>query len=361
MFSYILKSDNSHNKQYFNEGFMTNIKMIARKAGVSIATVSRVMNGSKPVSSDLQERVFAAVEQLNYKPNSIARSLILNKTNLIGVVVPDVSNGFQARILAGIESYSAQTNYRVIICNVYHNLKYKKNYLSILLDRHVDGIILLHETGLEEIEAFQKNSRVPLVFASVQTEGSNIPFVGIDEVGAARDAVRYMVGKGHQSVGLIYGEGTALGHLRRNGYLDALGEAGIEVDYDYMIQTCCGVDEGYEAMGKLLALPQRPSAIFCVSDEMAVGAMNKALDLGLRVPEDISIMGFDDIDLSRVVRPKLTTVHQPIETIGIEAARHLIALIESKGNAISAPLILPHSIVERETLASVTPTNDIPL
>lgn len=341
---------------------MPNIKMIARKAGVSIATVSRVMNGTKPVSPELQKRVYDAVKQMNYKPNSIARSLILNKTNLIGVVVPDVSNSFHAQLLSGIERYAAQADYGVIICNVYRNLDKQQKYFNLMLERHVDGIILLHDNTLEELAAFQKISATPIVFASVPVEGAEIPFVGIDEVGAAYDAVSHLISKGHKNIGLIYGECYALGNLRKEGYCKGLKDHGIPVRDEAMIQCPSNVECGYQAMEQLLQLENYPTAVFCVSDEMAIGALDCALDRGLNVPGDISLIGFDDIDLSQVVRPKLTTIHQPINEIGREAARLLIDIIERKGKDtmrnesgeltadIQSRIILNHSLVERETV-----------
>ncbi len=345
---------------------MPNIKMIARKAGVSISTVSRVMNGSKPVSPELEKRVYEAVKQMDYKPNSIARSLILNKTNLIGVVVPDVSNSFHAQLLSGIEAYAAEAEYGVIICNVYRSWEKQQKYFNLMLERHVDGIILLHDNTLEELAAFQKISNTPILFASVPIKGSEIPFVGIDEVKAAYDAVCHLIAKGHREIGLIRGECYALGTLRGEGYRRALEDNGIPFREEIVVHRPSGVEYGYQAMEELLKLESHPSAVFCVSDEIAVGALDCVLDRGLRVPEDISLIGFDDIDLSQVVRPKLTTVHQPIHEIGRESARLLIDLIERKGKTagksgtpeaaeeICTRIILDHSLVERETVMEKT-------
>jgi LacI family transcriptional regulator len=319
------------------------------------------MNGSKPVSPELQKRVYDAVQQMNYKPNSIARSLILKKTNLIGVVVPDVSNSFHAQVLSGIEECAAQADYGVIICNVYRNLK-KQKYFNLMLERHVDGIIMLHENSLKELYDFQKTSSTPLLLASVPLEVENIPFVGINEVSAAYDAVRYLTAKGHRDIGLIYGDCTALGILRVEGYENALKDHDIPVKKELMVQCPCNVAQGYQAMEQLLKLDRRPTAVFCVSDEMAIGALDCILDKGLKVPDDISLIGFDDIELGQVVRPKLTTIHQPIKEIGKEAARLIIDIIEKKRKAsvgkdpdgykagLQTRLILKHSLVERETV-----------
>jgi LacI family transcriptional regulator len=319
------------------------------------------MNGSKPVSPDLQKRVYDAVQQMNYKPNSIARSLILKKTNLIGVVVPDVSNSFHAQVLSGIEEYAAQSDYGVIICNVYRNLKQQK-YFNLMLERHVDGIIMLHENTPKELIDFQKTSSTPLLLASVPLEVKNIPFVGIDEVSAAYDAVRHLIEKGHRDIGLIYGDCTALGILRVEGYEKALKDHGVSVRQELKVQCPCSVAQGYQAMDQMLRTGFRPTAVFCVSDEMAIGALDCILDKGLRVPDDISLIGFDDIELGQVVRPRLTTIHQPIKEIGREAARLIIDIIEKKGKAsggnepaegdrgLQTRLILKHSLVERETV-----------
>ena len=203
------------------------------------------------------------VKQMDYKPNSIARSLILNKTNLIGVLVPDVSSSFHAQLLSGIESYAASgQNIGVIICNIYRNWDKQQKYFNLMLERHVDGIILLHDHTLEELSAFRKISSTPLLFASVPVEGATIPFVGIDEVKAAYDAVTYLISKGHRKIGLIHGECYALGTLRREGYCKALTDHGIALRDDLMVHRPDGVEYGYQAMEQLLHLENYPSAVF---------------------------------------------------------------------------------------------------
>ena len=325
------------------------IKFIARKAGVSPATVSRVLNGTKPVSKALQARVLEEVERYGYRPNSLARGLIQGKSSLIGVIVPNVSDLFHAKVISGIEAGANEHGYNVILSNIYTDMERQKRAFAILRERRVDGIILLHENTPRQMEEILPLVEVPLVLASVNVPGSCLPTVGIDDERAAYDTVSYLIRLGHRRIGGIFvSDSYTLNDLRRRGYLRAMAEHGLPVEERYMVTAACTMEEGEAAAEQLFRETPPPTALFCVADELALGAANYLLDRGYRLPEDVSITGFDDINLASVLRPKLTTIHQPMEEIGRRAAGMLLSLM--KGTPLEQThVVLPHRLIVRES------------
>lgn len=324
------------------------IKFIARKAGVSPATVSRVINQTKPVSEELRQRVMAQVEQYGYRPNFMARSLIRGKSSLIGVIAPNVSDIFHAKIISSIEQRANQFGHNVIVSNIYTDFDKQRRSFEIMRERRVDGIILLHENSPEQMEAVQHLIQVPLVLASVNVPGSALPAVGIDDELAAYDAVSYLIRLGHRRIAGVFAEGYTLDVLRRNGYLRALEDQGVPVREEYLYSTTYGMEQGEEAMEHLFRCKEPPTAVFCISDELAIGGLNYLLDRGYRLPDDVSIFGFDDINLASAVRPKLSTIRQPIEEIGRQAAEMLVTMIDAKPLA-ERRTIFPHRLIIRDS------------
>lgn len=325
------------------------IKFIAKKAGVSPSTVSRVLNGTKPVSEELRQRVMHEVNRYNYRPNFLARGLILKKSDLIGVIAPNVSDIFHSKIISGIEASANEYGHNVIVSNIYTDLQKQKRSFEIMQERRVDGIILLHENSPQQMEEMLSLVEVPLLLASVNIPGTHLPTVGIDDEQAAYDAVSYLIRLGHKRIGGIFVEDSyTLNVLRRRGYQRAMEESGLPVDEGYVATTSYSMEQGEAATEQLFRNPLPPTAIFCVSDELALGAANYLLDRGYRLPEDVSIIGFDDINLASVLRPKLCTIHQPIEEIGCRAAKALISLI--RGEPLSSRhIIFPHRLIVRES------------
>jgi len=332
------------------------IKDVAREAGVSVSTVSRVLNNSKPVSDEIRVRVLAAVEKLNFQPNSLARSLVLKKTRLIGVLVPDIANPFFPVAIAGIEEIAGMYGYHILLFNTFGEIEKELQYLNIMKEKQVDGIIKMSTQVTEKHEEYFSNASIPMVVTSKCTDREDVPCVVIDDVKAAYDATQYLISLGHRRIGIISGPlDDSTGRDRFLGYQQAMLEHRLNLDFNLLKQGNFKVESGRRAMLEILQTvsPEHlPTAIFCANDEMAIGAIGAILDQGLKVPEDISVMGFDDIFIAPVFRPALTTVKQPIYDIGAVATRTLVKLIE--GEKIEQPTtFLPYHIIERESCRRV--------
>lgn len=327
------------------------IKFIAKMAGVSPATVSRVVNHTKPVSEELNRRVLDAIEKYNYRPNSMARGLILKRSRLIGVMVPNVSNFFHARLVSAVEQYAASQGYSVILVNLHNDFAHQKRHFLTLYEHQADGILLLHENSIEELCALLSLADIPLVLASAHIPANTFASVAIDDEQAAFDAVSCLTALGHRRIAGIFNDCYSLGTLRKRGYERAMKKAGLTPDDSLMIYGGLTIEDGMAGTERLFREQEPPTAVFCVSDELAVGAENWLSDHGLGVPEDVSVVGFDDISLASSVRPKLTTIRQPIEEIGKRAAEILIAAIEGKEDTACTPrqILLPHSLIVRDS------------
>ena len=318
--------------------------------GVSVSTVSRVLNGGKYVKTELREKIEREIEALGYTPNHLARSLVLQKTNLLGVIVTDITASFFATILSSVEAYASECNYNLLVCNIAENLDKELRYLNVFKEMRVDGIILMHEGSNEAIQSFLKNLTIPVVLSSVTIKNSRFAMVNIDDTLAAYDAVSYLADLGHERIALIGGDlkdwGT--GQNRYQGYQEALRDRSLPLRKEYIKFGNCKIQDGYRLMQELLECDPHPTAIFAVSDDMATGALNCIIDHGLKVPDDFSVVGFDDSALATSVRPRLTTVHQPISEIGKLSVDMLLKQIN--GEAVSLrEIILNHHLVERES------------
>ena len=330
------------------DSLKVDIKFIAKKAGVSPSTVSRVMNNTKHVSSELREKVTAVIKQYNYLPNSMARGLILKKSCLIGVMTPNVSNSFHSKMISAIEAEANKAGYNVIIANVHNDFEQQKNSYLSLCERQVDGIIMLHENTGEELQQLQQCYTIPTVLAGIHVTDCKLPCVAIDDQKAAQCAVEHLLKLGHKKIGGIFSDCHSLGTLRKQGYEAALKSYDISLSTELTVFTECTIDGGVEAAKKLFSVSNPPTAIFCVSDEIAIGAIDWLREIGYKIPEDISVIGFDDIVLAKVFRPRLTTVHQPIEEIGKNATQLLLKLMEHT-ELQNEQILLPYKIIKRES------------
>lgn len=324
------------------------IKFIAKKAGVSPATVSRVMNRTKAVSPELKEKVMAVVEQYHYHPNSMARGLILKKSCLIGVMTPNVSNSFHAAMIAAIEEEANRQGYNVIVANVHNDFTRQKQSFQSLCERQVDGIILLHENTKKEMDELQQLSPIPIVLAGIHIPDNPLPSVCIDDRQAAKDAVLHLLKLGHKRIGGIFNDCYSLGVLRKQGYEEALSLYNIPAENKITAFTACTINGGADCARRLFRCADPPTALFCVSDEIAIGAMDWLNAAGYQIPDDVSVIGFDDVQLSSVFRPRLTTVHQPISEIGKAATVLLMELLDGK-QPEHYHILLPYQMIFRDS------------
>ncbi|WP_164737334.1 LacI family DNA-binding transcriptional regulator [Georgenia sp. SYP-B2076] len=295
------------------------IRDVAAAAGVSVATVSRVTGpgSTYPVGAATRARVMAAVEQLGYRPNGLARGLTQKNSRLIGVVVPDIANAYYPEVARGIEDVAGEHGYQAVFCSTDRDPDKARAYVEALLDKRVSGLAVIG--GGEEVafaEADLAGYGASAVF--VGRPSSAFPTVRVDNVGAAREMTEHLLGLGHTRVGLIAGsETSSTASERRRGYHEALEASGhgpglVELG-DF---TEAG---GYAAARRLLQAPETPTAIFASNDRMALGALAALSDLGLRVPQDVALVGFDDVPMSTYVRPALTTVSVSARELGVRA------------------------------------------
>lgn len=322
------------------------ISDVAKKAGVSVSTVSRVLNGGKFVRKESYDRVQEAIKELGYTPSLIARSLVLQKTNLIGVIIPDITSSFGSTILRGISGCADKNGYNIIMCDIEDKVGYELKYLNIFTRMRVDGIILMHDRINDDLKKFLEAHNVPIVLCSASLQGFDYPAVNIDDYKAAYDAVSYLISLNHKRIAMISGllDDVGAGVDRYNGFIDAMRDGGLEVHKEYIKRGNYKIGDGYAIMSELLKCGELPTAVFAVSDDMAVGAMNSVVDHGLKVPDDISIIGFDDSEIASSVRPALTTIHQPIQEIGAMSVELLLKKINNEQIPISS-IVMNHKLV----------------
>lgn len=328
------------------------IDQVAKKAGVSKATVSRVINNSKPVSNDTRTRVIKAIEELNFKPNPAARSLVSKKSKIIGVVVTDIANHFVSVLVKSIEDLAYNAGYSIIICNSYFSAKKENELLMMLKDKRVDGIIFLTTGIKEDQKLFFNQVNIPVALVNVGYSGKNIISISIDNRKAACEITSYFLEKGLTRVGMIRAplDDVYSGKDRFMGYCDALQKYNIPYVEAFVKEGKLEAADGYRAVASFFKNGKNPQALFVACDLMAFGAIKAIVDHGYKVPEDIEVAGFDDIPMASFYHPTLTTVRQPIEEMGQLAAEKLICLIE-ENRFEQEELILPYQVVLRESTA----------
>ncbi|GLI10628.1 catabolite control protein A [Paenibacillus tyrfis] len=328
---------------------------VAREAGVSMATVSRVVNNNPNVKPQTRKKVFEAIERLGYRPNAVARGLASKKTTTVGVVIPDISNSIFSEVARGIEDIANMYHYNIILSNADKKKEKEIRVINTLLEKQVDGLLFMGGAITEEhIQAF-KTSSVPVVLCATADEQRTIPSVDIDHEKAAFDAVNVLLENGHRDIAMISGtlQDPANGYARYQGYKKALEAANIPVREELVRIGNYRYESGLEVTKYFLELDNRPTAIFAATDEMAIGAIHTLQDNGLKVPEDMSVISVDNIRMASMVRPLLTTVAQPMYDIGAVAMRLLTKLMnkETKDASELSQVILPHEVIYRNSVA----------
>lgn len=303
---------------------------VARLAGVSPATVSRILNGSARVTERRRTAVENAIRELNYRPNALARGLAQGRTNSIGVLTQDIASPFYGEALRGIEDALKDTGSIPLIVSGHWMLKDEVERIDHLLSRRVDGLIVL--TGSLTDELLARYAReVPLVVTGRDLQGQGITSLRFDDYLGARLATEHLIRLGHTRIAHIAGPLDHFDSLERlRGYRDALDEAGLPQDEHLVVHADFHEPGGLLAINQLLSARASFTAVFAANDQMALGAMLALHVHGIRVPEDISIVGFDDLPVSNYIVPPLTSVKQPVYEMGAAAARTLIAMIEGK-------------------------------
>ncbi|MGE4454762.1 MAG: LacI family DNA-binding transcriptional regulator [Sphaerochaeta sp.] len=324
------------------------IKEIAKEAGVSVATVSRVLNGTKFVSEDLKEKVLACIQKEGYVANHVARSMVLKKTFTCGLIIPEVSELYHQMVFSTAERILEEAGYKVMVCRVKDTLASVRVYLDLLLENRVDGILLMHETSNPKVYEQLQKSQIPIILAGIDIPGLPFPQVRIDDYQASYDGTKFLLDLGKRTIALIGGWGYSVGDKRLEGYKEALSEAGLPFKPSLVVSGDYTVQSGKKAMQQLLCSAENLDAAFVLSDEMAIGVMRAVKEAGLSVPQNISVLGFDGIDLGEYLNPTLATVSQPIEKIGKESAEALLALM--RGESVEKVILLAHTIRPGESV-----------
>jgi LacI family transcriptional regulator len=323
---------------------------VAREANVSMATVSRVVNGNPNVKPTTRKKVNEAISRLGYRPNAVARGLASKKTTTVGVIIPDISNTFYAELARGIEDIATMYKYNIILSNSDENIEKEITLINNMLAKQVDGILFIGGTITDIHKEEYEKAGVPIVLATTYDESKTIPSVNINYEQAAFDAVDYLIKKGHQTVAFVNGptENNIIGISKLAGYKRALQENGIEFDENLVTYGDHSYESGSEAFEAFHERNIVPSAIFVASDEMAIGVIHSAQDHGLLIPNNLEVIGFDNTRLAIMVRPKLTSVAQPMYDIGAVAMR-LLTKYMNKETVEDSTVILPHHLQIRQS------------
>lgn len=305
------------------------IKDVARVAGVSTATVSRVLSGKDTVSDGIRERVLSAVEDLEYRPNALARSLREETTRTLGLVVSNVMNPFFTAVARAVEDAASEKGYSVILCNADENPTKEASYLDVLFQKRVDGLIISPARGgSRQLRRFV-SSGVPVVFVDRSVEGLGIPSVRVDGTRAVEELVEYFLDLGHERLAIISGPPeTTPGDERLKAFLDGTRERGAEIPEEYLRFGDFRRESGRQAMGELLRLRHPPTAVFAANNLMCLGALQATKEVRRRVPEDVSIASFDDIVWFGLMQPPITAIAQPIRELGAATAEMLLDMVE---------------------------------
>lgn len=328
---------------------------VARLAGVSVQTVSCVVNGKGDISDETRARVLDAIDRLDYRRDPIARSLRTRRTRLIALLVLDITNPVLSVIASAVEAAAYAQDYNVILHDVRMDADRERNYLQAAADGLIDGLIVVNALARAPTFALLQAGRVPAVLIDCLEETVNLPSVCVDNFQGAYLATAHAAALGHERIAHIAGaESHEIARLRTRGYLQALEDHGL--GYRCVVATPTerwDYQAGYEAMRQLLRGDPHPTAVFAASDQMAIGAYRAIAEASLRVPGDISLIGFDDIDAAAYTAPPLTTVRQPFAELAGRAVALLLQIIGGDTPA-STRVVLPPELVVRQSTARVT-------
>lgn len=332
------------------------IKDVAKMAGVSISTVSRVVNDSKPVSPDARRRVLHAIEVLQYEPNEIARSLVTRKSNIIGVIVEDFGLSFVSQVLRGVEEVARMYDYDILVSSTYGDAEMENRYMKLLLQKQVEGIVVITESSNKERLTNLKELKIPVSYLNRYYRSDKISTVTIDNFEAISKIVNYLIDKGHEKIAYIGIEKDyeqTVERFKRQGYLDTMKKSGLK---ETVINLAENSDEAFLDISKQVVDSVRNDGITALSvysDEAAIKIMNILLDAGIKVPENVSVTGMGNITMTELYRPKLTTIKEPLYDYGAVSIRSIIKAIRGEEKMPEDKVILPSHIIERESVKEI--------
>lgn len=323
---------------------------VAKEANVSVATVSRVVNNIPLVNEETKERVLEAIKKTGYKPNAIARSLKIQRTNTLGIMIPDISNPLYTEMARGVEDICGIYNYNIILSNTDFSPDKEKESLDVLIEKQCDGIIYIGKDLTDEFQEILKNAPSEIVLGNVMDERGDLSSVLIDNESAAYDLAKRAIEKGHKNFAVFTDrDGGFTSDKILKGVRKALDEAGLSLDEELIIPGNINVKGGYAMMNKLLDSEKDVDIAMTMNDQVALGAIRAAEERGVNVPDDLAVTGFNDYWLSEWVNPEITTVKLPMYDIGAIAARMLIKMCEADEKE-SKTITCPYEIVERQSM-----------
>ncbi len=327
---------------------------VARLAGVSIATVSSVINGKSGVSPKLTAQVNQAMATLDYHPDLVARSLKVGRTNVIGMVVPDVTNQFYTEAMRGVEDEARAHGYLLILGNSNEDPDHEQHLLSMLFSQRVDGVLLASSGSTAAYDRLTRR-RFPIVFLDRVPHGCTERAVTVDNISAAYNATKHLVSLGHQRIAIIAGKlPLSTGSDRVEGYRKAMQEANLPILEDFFQRGDFSLESGHQCGLNLMKLPVPPTAIFSSNNKMTLGLMRSLAELSIPCPEQVSVISFDDFEWAANFSPRLTTVAQPTYEIGRQAMQMLLRIIHSANEGLVVNeniLVLPAELHLRDSTA----------
>ncbi|TDQ59007.1 LacI family transcriptional regulator [Mesocricetibacter intestinalis] len=328
---------------------MATIKDVAKMAGVSTTTVSHVINDTRHVAEETKQAVLAAIAQLNYSPSAVARSLKVNTTKSIGMIVTNSEAPYFAEIIHAVEEHCYRQGYSLFLCNTQNNPEKIKNHLEMLAKKRVDGVLVMCSEYKQDSRNLLKNySYLPMVVMDWGPINPDTDLILDNSFEGGYLAGKHLIDNGHREIGYLSADlSKTTARKRYEGFLQALAEAGIEMNPDWLLEGAFEPEDGYECMNKILAQEKHPTAVFCCNDVMALGAMSALTERGYQVPQDFSVIGYDNVHASRFYSPPLTTIHQSKARLGERALKLLFERIADKGAKRETIEIHPELVIRK--------------
>ncbi len=336
---------------------MSTIADVARRAGVSKMTVSRVINDSGYISQETRERVEQAIAELGYIPNALARSLRFKQTRTIALILTDITNPYFTTIARGVEDVASEQGFSVIFCNTDESDREEAEYVNVLLQKQVDGLLLVPTSSTEEAIAPIREQGLPFVLLDRYIPGALVDSVRGDSLQGAYRMMQYLLGLGHRRIAVLSGPADVTTSIdRMEGARRALYDAGLALDPAQVYYGPFSLEGGYVMATQALAADPRPTAVYAMNNFIAMSTLRAAREIGLRVPEDLSVVTFDDLPAAFVAEPFLTVTEQPAYEMGQQATALLLDRLSNKGSAEPVEIILPTQLIVRKSSGPVPAT-----
>lgn len=324
---------------------------VAKKAGYSIATVSKVINNTGSMRLSTRRKILKVMEELNYSPNIMASALTGKSTETLGLIVPDISNPFFSEIARTIEDQAHERGLSVIMCSTDEKKEKERKYLELLKRKHVDGFIIASSFHDKQILHDLKKTGVPIIMLTQHDPALGVTSVSVDDFAGGYEAASHLLSLEHKNIAVI-AENRPSSRMRIYGYQEALESYGLTFDRENIIYTVASIANGKEIIEKISAMAKTPTAIFAFNDLLAIGLMQGARERGIAIPEELSIIGFDDTVLAAAASPMLTTIAQPIDEMGKKVVDILFEYIDS-GNQSNERILFKPKLMVRETTSNI--------